>query len=97
MGGGGVVGENLLPSNPPTRSCPSLPLHIKLLISFSVSLSLSFSPWAAGRSLVPAPPLSCPSACWRRDASELSTTEERLGGGGELGGGKQKIESKGRR
>ena len=77
---------------------PLLPFSLFLSISsFSshfLSLSPSFSPWAAGRSFVPVPPLSCPSACWRRDASELSTTEEGGGGGG---GGKQKIESKGRR
>ncbi|TKS87979.1 hypothetical protein D9C73_022103 [Collichthys lucidus] len=35
----------------------------------------------AGRLSCLAPPLSCPSACWRQDASALSTMEGKAGGG----------------
>lgn len=55
-----------------------LSLYDQFLISFS--LSLSFSPWAAGRMFVPVPPLFGPSDCWRRDASELATEEKRWWG-----------------
>lgn len=57
-----------------------LSLHDLFLTSFSLSLSLTFSPWAASRFFVPVPPLSRPSACWRRDASELVTEEKRWWG-----------------
>lgn len=79
-GGGGLVGEYLLTSNPPTASAllSLSPYPVSYFILFTLSLSLS--PWAASRSFVPAPPRSCPSACWRRDASELSTMEKRWRG-----------------
>ena len=37
-GGGGLVGEDLLSSSPPTCFCPYLFFHIQILISFNVSL-----------------------------------------------------------
>lgn len=65
----GVVGEDLLPSNPPTYflfALLSLNIH-----SPASSPSPSLIAWTAGRSSILVPPPSSPSACCRQDTGNM--------------------------
>ncbi len=64
----------------PTYPPLPFPLSISTFLSHFLSLSASVPGLQAGRLL--GATTFCPSACWRRDASELSTMEKSWRGGG---------------